>query len=408
MSTRYLSAGEAADELGISKNTLYAYVSRGLIRSEAVPGGSRRTRRYPAEDVRRLKEQRERQRDPSRAARTALDFGLPVLPSALTLIEDGRFFYRGRDACELARTRSLRAVAALLWRGDLDAAPPARDAPAPSFLAEALRATPETRPALERFEAALPAMATRDERAFDRSEEGTARTGARLLRLMQAALAGGAPPDDTPLDLTRALQARWGDDEAAPERLVRAALVLCADHGLNVTAMAARCAASAGASPYRAVQAGLSTLRGRDHAGGMARVEAMLREAGAPGNLRATLAARRQRGAATPGFGHRLYPEGDPRAALLAEMLREMLPASEGAAFLERAAEAGPALLGHAPNLSFALVALRRALAWPEEAPLTLFAAGRMAGWIGHAIEQYAAEYPIRPRASYTGPPAPS
>lgn len=404
MSTRRLSAEEAADELDISKNTLYAYVSRGLIRSEAAPGGSRRTRQYHAADVRRLKEQRARQQDPSRAARTALDFGLPILESALTLIEGGRFFYRGRDACELARTHSLRAVAALLWRGDLEADLPRREAPA--FLDAALRATPEDRPALERFEAALPGATARDERAFDFSEKGAARTGACILRLMKAALVGDTPSEDDSLDLMRAFRrARWGGEEVGTERLVRAALVLCADHELNVTAMAARCAASAGASPYRAVQAGLSALRGQYHAGGMARIEAMLREAGSPKDLRATLAARRRRGDATPGFGHRLYPAADPRAALLAELLDEARPQATGTAFLKRAVEAGPDLLGRAPNLSFALVVLRRALRWPPEAALTLFAAGRIAGWVGHAIEQYAAEQPIRPRASYTGPP---
>jgi citrate synthase len=64
--TRYLTAREAAGELGISLKTLYAYVSRGLIRSEAV-GGKRRNRRYRAEDVRKLKERKEQRRDPFRA-----------------------------------------------------------------------------------------------------------------------------------------------------------------------------------------------------------------------------------------------------------------------------------------------------------------------------------------------------
>ena len=55
---RYLSAREAAGELGISVQTLYAYVSRGLVRSEAGEG-KKRNRRYRAEDVRRLKERAE-------------------------------------------------------------------------------------------------------------------------------------------------------------------------------------------------------------------------------------------------------------------------------------------------------------------------------------------------------------
>ena len=68
MDQRYLTARQAAEELGVSVRTLYAYVSRGMIRSEAV-GGSRRDRRYRAEDVRRLRERKEQRRDPSRAVR---------------------------------------------------------------------------------------------------------------------------------------------------------------------------------------------------------------------------------------------------------------------------------------------------------------------------------------------------
>jgi citrate synthase len=395
---RYLTADEAARELDIAKNTLYAYVSRGLIRSEAT-AGSRRAKKYRAEDVRRLQKQQAQRRDPSRAARLALDFGMPVMESALTLIEEGRFFYRGRDACRLSKTRSLRDVAALLWLDDLDASLP--DAKPPALPDDERAAPRETAPVV-RFQSVLPVVGARDEQAFPFSS-AAAQTGVRLLHLAQHTLAPGVP-DEQPLDLACAFRRHWRLGREA-KGLLRAALVLCADHELNVTAMAARCAASAGATLYDAVGAGLAALRGRRHGGGMARIEALLREAGTPGDLRSTMAARMRRGEATPGFGHPLYSDdGDPRARLLFGMLRETRPGVEGTAFAQAAAEAGPALLGQAPSLDFALVALRRALDLPDTAPLTLFAAGRAVGWIGHALEQYDAERPIRPRATYTGP----
>ena len=395
---RYLTADEAARELDIAKNTLYAYVSRGLIRSEAT-AGSRRAKKYRAEDVRRLQKQQAQRRDPSRAARLALDFGMPVMESALTLIEEGRFFYRGRDACRLAKTRSLRDVAALLWLGDPDASLP--DAKPPTLPDDEGAALRETAPVV-RFQSVLPVVGARDEQAFPFSS-AAAQTGVRLLHLAQHTLAPGVP-DEQPLDLACAFRRHWRLGREA-QGLLRAALVLCADHELNVTAMAARCAASAGATLYDAVGAGLAALRGRRHGGGMARIEALLREAGTPGDLRSTMAARMRRGEATPGFGHSLYSDdGDPRARLLFGMLRETRPGAKGTAFARAAAEAGPALLGQAPSLDFALVALRRALDLPDTAPLTLFAAGRAVGWIGHALEQYDAERPIRPRATYTGP----
>ena len=119
MSIELLNSGEAARRLGVSAATLYAYVSRGLLRSEAVDGS--RERRYRADDVVRLKRRRDVGRKAESIANNALDFGTPVLESALTLIENGRLHYRGIDAALLARTASLEDAARLLW--DCDARP---------------------------------------------------------------------------------------------------------------------------------------------------------------------------------------------------------------------------------------------------------------------------------------------
>src|ERR671910_3716666 len=117
MEERYLSAGRAAEELGVSLATLYAYVSRGMVRSEAV-GGKRRNRRYRAEDVRRLKERKQRRRDPEGVVEGALHWGTPVLESAITMIDGGGLYYRGRDVAALAGQKSIEEVAALIWTGD--------------------------------------------------------------------------------------------------------------------------------------------------------------------------------------------------------------------------------------------------------------------------------------------------
>ena len=119
--SRYLTAAEAAHSLGISLPTLYAYVSRGLIRSEASGAGGRE-RRYRRDDVERLRARQEQRRDPARAAEQALHWGLPVLDSALTLISDGRLYYRGHDALALAAESTFEQVAQLLWSGTLPAA----------------------------------------------------------------------------------------------------------------------------------------------------------------------------------------------------------------------------------------------------------------------------------------------
>src|ERR1700744_1829876 len=116
MSKEWLSSKEAARRLGVSSATLYAYVSRGLLRSEGSNG--QRERRYSSDDVAGLKRRRDVGRKAESIAANALDFGTPVLESSLTLIENGHLYYRGHDAMRLARSASLEQVVQLLWESD--------------------------------------------------------------------------------------------------------------------------------------------------------------------------------------------------------------------------------------------------------------------------------------------------
>jgi citrate synthase len=184
-----------------------------------------------------------------------------------------------------------------------------------------------------------------------------------------------------------------------------AALILCADHELNASAFTARIVASAEATPYEVVTAGLAALQGFKHGGNTERVEAYLNEISAIDRIARVTAERLRRGERIPGFGHSLYPNGDPRANALLALLQEIYPGAPEVAFVTRTAEQVAALIGHVPNVDFALAALARVARLPAGAPLTLFALGRSVGWIGHAIEQYASDVLIRPRARYIGTP---
>src|SRR4051812_7731207 len=120
--TAWLSAAEAARRLGIKRETLYAYVSRGIVRS-APKAGATRARLYARDDIERARRRAEDRRDPTSIAAHALSLGSPVLESGITLIDGGRLYYRGVDAVELSRTRSIEEVASLVWTGRLDASP---------------------------------------------------------------------------------------------------------------------------------------------------------------------------------------------------------------------------------------------------------------------------------------------
>jgi citrate synthase len=384
----WLDADEAVAALGVSRATLYAYVSRGRIRSEAAPGGERR-RRYSRDDIERLAARSRERRNPEKAAEQALHWGLPILESAITLIADERIYYRGHDATVCARERSVADVAALLWTGTADGAalvtpPRARKAHRGS----------NNMPFIAAAQSALARASAADPLAYDLRPHAVTQTGWRILWLLTR-LAAGHYRDASTVDA--ALAAAWGVPRSAD--LLRAALIACADHELNVSTFAARCVASAGASPYNVVIAGLAALEGTKHGGATSRMDAAWDALRRSGDLRAAFAERLRRGELIEGFGHPLYRGGDPRAALLLSLL----PKGKAASFAGELAAAAKAVIGEAPTVDFALVAVARALGLPRGAALTLFAVGRTIGWIGHAIEQYAASAMIRPRAKYVG-----
>ena len=200
-----------------------------------------------------------------------------------------------------------------------------------------------------------------------------------------------------------AMLARAWRVPARGAEVIRAALILCADHELNVSSFTARCVASAGATPYAVVIAGLAALEGTRHGGASARAEAMLAALRSGADVRRAIADRLRAGDVVHGVGHPLYPEGDPRAIALIELLAERYARSAEFAYVRRFAAAATAATGERPNLDFALASVSRVLRLPGGAPLTLFAIGRSIGWIGHAIEQHATGQLIRPRARYVG-----
>ena len=382
----YLTADEAAAYLGVSRATLYAYVSRGLVVSE--PTRDSRSHRYPRSALDELRDRRERRREPDLGARNALRWGAPMLDSTITLIADGRLWYRGRDARELSRTATFEQVACLLWTGAMDHAAelflrspsPRRKLRADRSFADLLVASLVERRAEPAVTIAEPSVAA-------------LRAAARVVRqLFEAAGARGRGT------LAERLARGWSAPSAED---LDAALILCADHELNTSSFTARCVASTDAPLENVLLAALCALEGRRHGGAVNQdVEELLRSAERDGVQRACRKAVSRSGG-LPGFGaaHPLYPRGDPRAEeLLSRIaLSERAPLSQIIAF-------GREELGLYPGTEFALAALARAAALPPGIAFALFALGRSAGWIAHALETAAEGRLIRPRARYVGP----
>ena len=388
-----MTAADAARSLEVSRATLYAYVSRGFVRSQASPG-STRERLYARSDVERLRRRSEERRAPDKAAARALEWGMPVLESSISCIDGHRLYYRGLDAAMLARSRSLEEVAALVWTGRLDA-------PRPPASGERVMPVRSILPFAARAHVALATAAAHDPAAMDTRMPSVAAAGWRILRLLVSVATQSEAGDE---GADRALARAWRV-RGPGAGILRAALVLCADHELNVSSFTARCVASAGSHPYAVVMAGLAALEGPKHGGAGARVEAMLDSMRTARSLRAAMAARVRRGESIDGFGHPLYPAGDPRARVLLDGLGERYAQSAEYRFVTGFARAAMSVTGEQPNLDFSLAALSRVLRLPDGAPLMLFAIGRTVGWIGHALEQYATGQLIRPRAKYVGVP---
>jgi len=374
----WIDAGEAMRRLGIKPQTLYAYVSRGRIRAEADAGDPRRGR-YAAADVDGLATRKARGRRAADVAADAIAWGEPVLESAITTVAGGRLYYRGQDAAFLAETATFEGVARLL-RGREASPRASRLRPAP----------PDGTSMRERLFAALASRAARDAPAWRQPPEVLANEGATLLDEVADAVCGRAASGPIHQRLGQA----WGLGAKGTD-LIRRALVLLADHELNPSTFAARVAASTGASLAASALAGLSTLSGPRHGGAHEAVAQLAAEAERLGPKDA-VAARLAFWTSTPGFGHPLYPDGDPRA-------RALLNAFTAPGAYQALSAAVADATGAQDNVDFALAAMTRSLALHPDAPFILFAVARCAGWVAHAMEQAEAGTIIRPRARYVG-----
>jgi len=394
----WISAREAAARLDVKLATLYAYASRGLL--ESVPGERGRGRRYARSAVERLKARHDARAGHAAVAASALRWGEPSLETSLCELRADGPYYRGQSALALCKSApSFESVAELLWTGQLGSAgwserplrvPLPRRTPGASVIAY--------------LAAAIALAALRDEARHGASESAEL-VRARRIIAWSASIAG---PQAQPRASGSAAERLLASLGARPSRdaahAVDRALILCADHELNASTFAARVTASTGADLYACLGAGLHALGGPKHGGVTARVEALLREVERPARARQVVQARLARGEAIPGFGHALYRDGDPRARALLALARNSARNARLAriealcAAMERAGQP-PA------NLDIGLVALRHALALPEGAAAALFAVGRIAGWVAHALEQRAQGYLLRPRSRYVPSP---
>ncbi len=395
MAADYIGRGEACRLLEVKPQTLYAYVSRGLVRT-AEASGTGRAGLYSRADVETLKARSRARRGHGAVAADAMRWGEPVLESAITRLGEDDIYYRGLPLRQLMQRRvSFERCAELIWSGML----PARDV---VWSAAEAKAESPKELTYQSLNVAL-ANAAGAEAVDSTLDETLASVRGFLLSIV----GGGKVKREVSFAerLTTKLGAAKVEGASA---LLNAALVASADFELSASTFTARIAASTGGSVHACLQAGLAAFSGRVHGAQVDQAEALVAGLLAANDVNALAKTWGRDHGEVPGFGQKLYPKGDPRAEALAEALAEFATGLSGAKAREQRELAAAARViakttGLAPNLEWTLACIGRGLALKPGTSFAVFSLGRMVGWVAHVVEQRQQGYVLRPRAKYVG-----
>ena len=407
----YASAAEAMQLLNVRQQTLYAYVSRGLIRS--IPQKGLKDRLYLRDDIRRVGMRSAARAGHGPVAASAMNWGEPIFPTSITEITPQGPRYRGQLAADLVQGGvAFEAVAELLWTGEAPAAAPRWPVshPGPELLT--LTATLGTLQArdnmLETMALVVLMLGMRRGPVAERLQQGRTLPAAR--EIMQAVVAccgfvgpaGRFRPMRAGESIVEGLIHALGMPATAENtEALRSILILMADHELPPGTLGARVVASAGGTLHSCLASALCATSGVEVGRMYDRVEAFL---GQP-QTRSVLLNRAHKmhgqGQSVPGFDHPLYPHGDPRAAQLLAVARARGKQSRELRAIFRFLDDVRESAGLLPRQEFAVVVLTRAMGLPPQAAAALFALGRIAGWVAHVREQRESGTLLRPRAKF-------
>lgn len=415
--SEYATAEEAMQRLKVRRQTLYAYVSRGWIRSVRQPGLKQRL--YLRDDLERVEARSQARAGHAASAAAAMNLGDPIVTTGITEITPAGPSYRGHLATDLAAQGcSFEAVCGLLWDGTPPSPHTAWPVPRPSTSAVAPpigSCAPERLiEAFARVALSVGSSTARNEGAADALPDPDGEDAAR--RILQALIAHlGWWRHEGPLDMHRhatlahAVLAGLSLAET-PGHLdvVNQMLILLADHELAPGTLVARVAASGGATLAHCIASALCASSGSQVAQLYADSDRLLEGARSGNELLRRATRLQQRGALVPGFTHYLYPKGDPRARALFRLAMDRVPMTRELEATLGFVEAMAAEMNLFPRHELAMVALCRALGLPNGLPAALLAIARTAGWVAHVREQRRSHVLLRPRARFERAPVPA
>ncbi len=412
--TDYVLASDALRILGVRRQTLYAYVSRGWIRSVAQPG--RRDRLYLRHDVEKTRGRSLARSGHGPVAASAMNWGEPIIPTSITEITPQGHLYRGKSALQLARSgATFENVAELLWsgvwRGKRSHWPLAQ---LPSAMTPAAGSTSGFRTYDRQLEMlALVALRIRSTRGSITDRVSGSRTLDAARQIIQTLVGcfGYLSPRQSFVSLRKGEGIANGlvrgldlKETAENREALQTMLILFADHELSTAAFVARVTASSGATLHSCLAAAICASSGLRIAQFYDHLDKFLARADTPSALLTRARQWQARGVAVPGFGHPLYPRGDPRGAYLLELVKRRARQSKRLEAIYGFVDAAAKTLDLHPRYEFGIVTLAIALGLPSHCAGTLVSLARTAGWVAHVREQRLSGVMLRPRAKFVNP----
>lgn len=391
-----LTTAEAADLLGVKRQTIYAYVSRGILHRQMALDG--RTSLFDRAEVEQLRLGRNPERDGE--MRT-------IVATRLTRVSDEGIWIRGKDLIsEVSDGAGFTDIADLLWDTPEKErwTNPAASTTAQSFATAAI--DPGLAP-LDQFRILLAIESSSDPLRHDLSQKSVRAAGRRAVMAMATGLqTPGVKTSGSSSTIGGLVWDRLSNKEPSPQkqRALDIALALLADHGLAGSTFAARIAASVRADPYSVIGAGLGVVGGLLHGAASGAVHDLYRTAEASGDAAAAVGDLLRQSGQAPGFGHAVYRVQDPRYGLLMAKIVEGWADDERLHTVFRVRDVIAERSDAVPNVDLAVGALSYLAGMPSHAGEAVFAIARTAGWLAHAMEEYE-EKPVRfrPRARYIG-----
>jgi len=406
-----LTRSEALELLKVKPSTLYAYVSRGLIKTAQHPDG--RKSLYYRTDIERVRS-RKRGRPPQvAAAESTMHWGAPVVASAITQITPAGPLYRSRAAVEMARAGiAFESVVQLLITGMWqDNFAPWPAVAIPDDVRQLLNHCHKTSASDigSLLGMAMFALGMQG-RGAQEIADGASVPAARLIMQTMAGCVGFLGSsyrylERRPYESLASFLLRVSGVDPTPESIhaLNGALIVLADNELAPATFAARIAASTNADLYNCVAAAIGAHLGFSTGTSTQKVESALLQSTSAKDLAQRLGLVKEYGASLFGFNHPMYPGGDPRADLILELTRALPALKTGTrntlAFLDDVRSQ----LECYPGVAVALVTLARALGMPDGSSTALWVLSRTSGWVAHVQEQRTLGFLLRPRAKFVG-----